>query len=209
MSMGPFVTTFPGMPPAKSLENAYQFRKVFPDEIGPDGAILPIFYERLRAAHNNPVPERRKRQRSEQPVFALYTDASGQEIRLDYIQSREFYCAWYEGFVFGFYGNGDATRDFVTLLNEIFKGRNLLICGYDGQDWEAAPGATDAEKLDFLYQSPKRPFGHELVLATMLRYPYEPELWPWRRHVRHVEFPAFDTRSFLKEHGVHDGADDE
>jgi hypothetical protein len=202
MAMGPFDTGHPGLPPARSLENAFQFRKVFADELGPaalngERAVLPIFYERLRAAHTDPAPHRHKRRRVK-PLFALYAGADGRELRLGYIESREFYCSWYEGFVCGRFGDGRATCAFAHCLAALDAGRSLLICGFDGNDWQAAPalpGATDADKLEALYLSPDRPFGHELVLATLLRYPDQPELWPWRRHARHIAHAPVDLRA--------------
>jgi hypothetical protein len=62
----------------------------------------------------------------------------------------------------------------------ITKGTNVLICGYDGY----AEGAT--ETLYEHYVDDKRPFGHELVLLTLLTVKDTAE-YPWNVYWRENE----------------------
>lgn len=209
MVMGPLDTgrRFPDgslLPPARLLENAWQFGKVLDDEVGPHGPdgerpVLPVYYARLHAAHEDPVPHRHKR-RGAKPHFNIFADADGRELRLGYVASREFYCSWYEGFVTCRFGDGRASVAFAHCLAAMDAGQSLLICGFDGNDWRA-PGdtgdANDAERLEALYLGTDRPFGHELVLATMLRFADEPDLWPWRKHARYTAPAPLDLRAVL------------
>ena len=62
------------------------------------------------------------------------------------------------------------------------KGNNLLILGYDGKDLNAPPRMrVMAEKLEAAYLDPSSPFGHEMVLLTLLTVD-DPIKYPWRIH---------------------------
>lgn len=55
----------------------------------------------------------------------------------------------------------------------IEDGYNLRICGYDAYD-------PHHYNMEDCYCDISRPFGHELVLYTMLTEPEEK--WPWRKY---------------------------
>jgi hypothetical protein len=86
---------------------------------------------------------------------------------LSYIQSRQFYCNFYEQLA-------SQQADFRHLKQKLIDGYNLQIVGYDGR---SMAGVT-AEQA---YLDPSAPFGHELVLYCMLTIENKDDL-PWRKH---------------------------
>jgi hypothetical protein len=64
--------------------------------------------------------------------------------------------------------------DFLRLQRLIDDGFDLRICGYDAYE-------VGDKTLEECYCDVSRPFGHELVLYTMLVAPEED--WPWRKYV--------------------------
>jgi hypothetical protein len=92
-------------------------------------------------------------------------DKDKKEHRLNYIQSRQFYCTFYERLA-------SVEPDFTKLQQLKDTGTNLQIIGYDAHP---IVGIVEDAYLD-----PSAPFGHELVLYTMLTE--EPANWPWRKH---------------------------
>lgn len=184
MRMGPVNTGQPGLPPALSIENAHQFGKVFPSEVDDNGDPLPVFFETQRAAYLDPVPHRHKPQAEGKnknvPLYSLWVTPDGKQHRISYGESRQFYCHWYAAIATGNPADDVpkpwkyARSQFKTLLTLLDKGHNLCITGYDGYDV--------TETLEEHYLDTSRPFGHEMVLFTLLTHPDEPDKWPWRKH---------------------------
>jgi hypothetical protein len=167
MSMGPIEHGQPGLPPAKNLENFHQGNKCFAREYDHEkDLILPEFFETQARFYNDSVPHRHKI-RGEKPVFSIFRLKGGTNERVSYIESRQFYCHFYEQFA-------RQSKDYQTLDEFLNNGYNLRIVGFDGFD--ASP-----EKCDEYYLDGSRPFGHELVLFTMLTT-MNPKDYPWVRH---------------------------
>jgi hypothetical protein len=167
-SMGPVEHPQPGLPPAKNLENFHQFSKKFP------GETIMEFRKTQIEAFNDSFPHRHKPQ-------AKKRDAKGQRIRplcwvwtrrdfsmkeMTYIECRQFYCNYYERFA-------KKSPEFKALKDAVDSGLNVRICGYDGY---AVTKSVEEQYLDA-----SKPFGHELVLYTMLTVEKEEE-YPWRSH---------------------------
>jgi hypothetical protein len=182
--LGPVDHGQPGLEPALNLENFHQSNKVWPHEVGPDGAPTEAFFELQKALYADPEPHRHKPgaqgERNDPrrgagknrniPYFSVWRDERGLH-QLTYIQSRELYCTFYERL---------ATQqpEFAALQTLLTNGYRLNLVGYD-----AYPVAkVDAEELDRCYLDPSRPFGHELVLFSLLVL--ERADFPWRRHAR-------------------------
>lgn len=160
------------VPVAKNLENFHQFAKLFKGESEED-------FTRIRKlGYSDKIPYRHK---FEHPEFkgiapeqnknialcSIYYSKDGKEQRYNYIESRYFYCHHYEAFV-------KKSKDYQKLVELREDGFNLQIIGYDGKDVE-----DKSEKgLYKLYLDPSSPFGHELVLFSMLVL--EEEQYPWR-----------------------------
>ena len=115
-------------------------------------------------AYNDPTPYRHKYapkvlkmyQNVNVPLYSVYYDRDGKEYRFSYFGSRYFYCKKYEELAI-------LTKDYGYL-------RQRLDQGYDGYP-------VDRPLLHH-YMDESRPFGHELVLYSMLTID-EPEEFPW------------------------------
>lgn len=149
--MGPVEHGQAGLPVALNIENFHQFNKVFPSEVGEDGEPLPIFYETQQAGYVDPVPHRHKIEAKGKNVPA-YSMWNGK--KMTYFESRQFYCTFYERIA----TNLD---EFKTLKQMLKDGYNLQIIGYDAYD-------VGDKTLEECYLDVSRPFGHELVLYTLL-----------------------------------------
>lgn len=183
-SLGPVVHRQPGLPDALSIENYHQFNKVFPLELDGKGNPLPVFYERRLKGYTDPVPHRHKfdlgqmkRQGQSRnkniPVYSIHLTESGEERRYTYVQSRYFYCSQYEKLAW-------ARPEFEALRNMISDGINLNIVGYDGYGVNFSPQEAKCDVLYRCYLDQTRPFGHELVLLTLLVLD-DPEDYPWKK----------------------------
>ena len=79
------------------------------------------------------------------------------------MESRQFYCTFYQRLA-------SQQPAFTHLQQLIRSGTNVQICGYDGR-------AIGHRSIEEEYLDASRPFGHELVLATMLTC--DPVDYPW------------------------------
>jgi len=180
MQLGPVRHGQPGVPDALSIENYYQFNKVFESELAGvttkgQRDIMGVFYERRNKAYLDPVPHRHKfpptfkrNGKREVPVFSLHLDSRGGERRCSYLQSRYYYCHQYELLA-------KQTADFATLRNWLAQGYNLQILGFDGYPitktmWEH-------------YNDTNKPFGHELALYALLLIENADD-YPWNKYYR-------------------------
>lgn len=171
-SIGPVHHGQPGLPPSRNLENFHQGSKLFLQEADDAGRPTQTYYENRLAFYNDPEPHRHKfigtdPQNKNIPICFLWRARDGVEHRLSYVESRQFYCHFYE--------RAAAELPELAKLRELLaSGHNLQICGYDARDGKV-------EDLDAEYLDPSAPFGHELVLYSMLTIG-DPERYPWRRH---------------------------
>lgn len=183
MSMGPINHGQPGLPQSENLENFHQGNKVYSDEVGLEGDILPIFYERQKALYESKIPQRHKIKtdgslyRGITPLFSLFRTKKAEgdlydEHRITYVESRQFYCNFYERFAL-------EDKEFLELKHKVSSGYNIQICGYDAYSIDY----TDSDKslvLEKCYLDASKPFGHEMVLLSLLIL--EPKDYPWRKH---------------------------
>lgn len=152
-SIGPINHPQPDLPPALNLENFHQFNKVFPDEIV-GGVIASSFFETQRKGYLDPEPHRHKENATGNvPVCSLWKLPDGTLKRLTYFESRQFYCTYYQRAVL-------QMESFKRLVKLLDDGYNLNIIGYDGYSVE--------QDLESCYLDISKPFGHELVLYTLL-----------------------------------------
>lgn len=167
MKMGPVDHGQPNLPPALNLENLHQGNKCFSEDVGSDGQPNHKFYEMRLSMYQDPIPHRHKDSSGHKnsPLYSVWVAIDGHEVHLPYIESRQIYCHFYEQFAL----KSDEFRKLQQLIND---GYNSQICGYDGYE----PTKT----LDEHYLDPSRPFGHEMVLYTLLTT--NPTDYPWRKH---------------------------
>jgi hypothetical protein len=170
--MGPIDHGQPGLPIAKNLENLHQFNKVFPCE-QKDGVPTERFYKTQREAYCDPVPHRHKAEAKSAaggnkniPAFSIWRRKDGSEKKCTYFESRQFYCNFYERIA-------KELPDFKFLKKKLKRGYNLQIIGYDAYPVE--------KSLEECYLDTSRPFGHELVLYTLLVEDDENN-YPWRKY---------------------------
>lgn len=162
MSLGPVNHGQPGLPPACNIENFHQGSKLYAEE-EKDGSFVP---NRLKF-YRDPVPHRHKfAGAANAPLYFVWLDAKEVEHHLTYVESRQFYCNFYERLV-------QQQAGYTNLCKLVNDGYNLQICGPD-----AYPMGVGG--IDKTYQDPSHPFGHERVLYTMLTQPEAS--WPWRVH---------------------------
>lgn len=99
-----------------------------------------------------------------QPSYAVHKTIDGVvERRFTYVQSRYFYCHFYEQLA-------KETVDFKKLQHYLDEGINLRIVGYDGYNV--------TKDLYTHYTDPTKAFGHELVLYSLLVIA-NPSDYPW------------------------------
>ena len=137
------------------------------------------FFKHQKAGFEDETPHRHKI-KGEIPMFWVWTDKEGVVHKLGYVESRQFYCNYYERLV-------KKTKQWKLLKKKVNRGYNIQICGYDALDITAfasklvcAAGEVSAKKIEKLYLDPDHPFGHELVLYTMLLL--EEDEYPWRKY---------------------------
>ena len=171
MSLGPIEHKMPNLPIAKNLENYHQFAKFFAFEMKNNVISNKAIKKRIEG-YNDEKPHRHKfsldtlKKHNDGvivPLFSMYYDKYGKEHRYGYIECRYFYCHWYEKLV-------SKQKDFKYLVKILKKGYNIQIVGYDGYN--------PTLNLYDHYLDPSQPFGHELVLYSML-YIDDPEHYPW------------------------------
>lgn len=130
-----------------------------------------IYYENRLKFYLDKTPHRHKYKSKDVknkniPLFFLWVDKEGNEHRLNYIESRQFYCHFYERLA-------SKQPDFLK-LNKLIKNKtNIQICGYDGRP-------IGHRSIEEEYLDPSKPFGHELVLAIMLIE--NPNHYPWKKY---------------------------
>ena len=167
-SLGPVDHQQKGLPPAKLLENYHQFNKVFDCEVDSKGEPSAKFYARRLSGYKDTVPHRYKFDRGSKSrtLYSVHEDRQGHLRHYNYVQSRYFYCHFYEKLV--------VKQEQLDELKDLRrKGTNLQIVGFDGYR------VTD--DLMKHYVDASRPFGHEMALYTMLTVE-EPSDYPWNQY---------------------------
>lgn len=177
MMLGPVEHNQPGLPPSQNLENFHQFNKVFDSEVI-EGTITSDWYDRRIKGYNDVIPHRYKlgptkrehNMRAGNCLFSIYVDPDGNELHYNYIGSRVFYCTWYERLA-------SQTEQYKDLLDMVSNYKiSITIAGYDARDADVITSDLAME----WYLDDTKPFGHEMVLATMIALRDTPELYPWR-----------------------------
>lgn len=176
--IGPIDHGQPGLPISKNLENFHQGNKVFKSEVDETGEPTAEFFERQIEMYNDAFPWRHKFHKYKQlaapkgnkniPEYSVWIDEEETVNHISYVESRQFYCHFYEMAM-------TTNKEFVKLKTMIDEGMNLQICGYDAYETD-----TDKNSLERCYLDSSKPFGHELVLFSMLVL--NKEDYPWTKH---------------------------
>lgn len=179
MSLGPIIHGMKDFPDAMNLENYYQGAKIYASELEANNITQKSRQIRVKM-YEDTTPYRHKtkypgmKEKSRIPEFSVYyTLSSNEERRYTYLQSRYFYCHWYEKLAC-------KTEDFNRLVESLENGYNLQILGYDGYNFPCHDEDV-VEGLWRCYNDTQRPFGHEMVLFTLLTGLDESD-YPWNRY---------------------------
>ncbi len=170
---------------AHNVENFYQFAKVYSDELtdelcecrGTDDSTFQYhfkpsgkFYANRDKAYADTVPHRHKK-KGIKPEFSCYGN-----IHCNYVESRWFYCSEMERLLI-------PTEAFARLKKLYDEGKSIEIIGYDAYK----PDGTDADTLYRHYCDERRPFGHEMVILSIIALGDDKESYPWNRYRREHE----------------------
>lgn len=173
MRLGPVDHGQPGLPPAMNIENFHQGSKCFIEEMDVNtGEPTALFNENRISYYRDVEPHRHKYFGSNPknrniPKYFVWVTKDGKIHKLDYIESRQFYCNFYERLA-------SRRPEYEKLRKMLTDGYSIQICGYDAHPFDPISEAEAA------YVDDTKPFGHERVLAVMLSNP--PERYPWHRH---------------------------
>lgn len=168
--MGPIKHGQPDLPDAWCLDNFYEGSKCYPDEVDENGDPTALFYANRLDFYSDPKAKKKEHAYPSHPLYFVWVGKGGEEYRLNYVQSRQFYCTFYERMVKNDYM-------FKRLVEILDSGTNIIIRGYNGRSIRGC----DIEKE---YLDPNLPFTHEFVLFSMLVLRHTPYLYPWRVHGR-------------------------
>lgn len=169
MRLGPVEHGQPGLPPAVNIENFHQGSKVYQEEVDKDGNPTDLYYKNRRDFYLDPIPHRHKYMGDSTtgnkniPLYFLWVSKDGKENRLTYVESRQFYCTFYERLV-------TVQPAFLRLKQMWISGYDIEICGYDGHP-------MPENDVEAAYLDSTKPFGHERVLAAILL-----EKCPWHKY---------------------------
>jgi hypothetical protein len=179
--------------PATCLENFHQGNKCYMSE-SIDGEPSQIFFENQRRMYESEIPHRHKildwnedieektqektqeekqkkkskksKKNKNEVLYSIYWK-DGKMLKLTYTESRQLYCELYEREVL-------KTEEYSKLKNLLLDGFNLQICGFDAY-------AITKSTLEH-YEDLDKPFGHELVLYTLLANECDATVMiPWRK----------------------------
>jgi hypothetical protein len=194
MKLGPVVHGQRDLPLAMSIENYHQYNKVFSQDVKhmkdcdcprsrewPHKRPAPCFYKLRFEGYRDPTPHRHKYPKEKGsaknaniPLYSVHVDANGVERHYSYVESRYFYCNQMEMLAL-------RSGAILRLVQMARAGFQLQIVGYDAYQ----PNGTDKETLYRHYCDPSRPFGHEVVILTLVLALYEgwiEEEVPWHRY---------------------------
>ena len=195
MKLGPVKHGQYNLPEAKNIENYHQFNKAFPCELTKIKCNCPRskewkhftvgedFYKRRLEGYNDNEPHRHKFERNEIkkdtkdknvniPSYSIHIDKHGVERHYTYVESRYFYCKQMELLA-------TKSQHFRSLNNLLQQGYKLEIIGYDAY----RINAYTSNDLYVHYCDSKRPFGHEMVIMTLLTL-NDSDDFPWNRYYR-------------------------
>lgn len=158
--LGPIDHGQPNLPMSKNLENFWQSSKLH------EGQTFQAFRTTQARWFESDKP---CRESSKKLLGWVWTNDDETTILHTIVEAREFYCTFYERLA-------KLTQSWQDLLDLVEAGGNVNIIGYTGVSLDD----PTPEELERRYLSEKQPFGHELVLVTMLAC--KQHEYPWVIH---------------------------
>lgn len=186
--LGPVYHDQLGVPISRSIENCHQANRVYPGEVDEKGEPTEEWSATRYKMYNDLRPHRHKvsvahpaKGQVVAPLYYVWVQPDGKIKKFDSVASRQFFCCYYENLATK--PGTEAAADLESLRVCLAAGYNLQIVGYNARpvlDYGTEP-MLEWELLEKMYLDPTMPFGHELVLYTMLSLD-DPAEYPWRRY---------------------------
>lgn len=149
---------------AQNVENAWQFSKVYVDQIDGHGNPLPTYFSWRDHGFAAKRAYRHPRGRDARPVFSLWKE-NGQWVHLSYIDARKtIYLPLYIKAV----KETDAFAELKTLYD---KGVDIALHDFDGYNFR-----KKNMSIKDVVENPSRPMGHSIAIALALGEPYEAQV---------------------------------
>lgn len=137
---------------ALRMENAWQFSKVYPEDVGADGTPAEDYWEWAKAGWADERAHRHPKGKGRVPAYSWWDGDS-----LSYIEARK-------RIYFPLYAKAVAkTKAFHILLETYRREGDVFLWGFDVYDHRAL-GMSFQDVLN----NPLRPMGHSFVLAYLL-----------------------------------------
>lgn len=170
-SIGPINHGQPGLPISLNLENFHQGNKVYENEVDANGEPTELFFEIQKKMYCETEPfihksdyinttntincvnkQKTNKNVKNTPLYSIWV-SKDKIHKVSYFESRQFYCTFYEREIIN-------NADFLKLKKLIENGYNLRIVGYDAYNV--------TKSIEEHYKDITKPFGHELVLYSMM-----------------------------------------
>lgn len=146
--LSPFVLQ---APPARNLENLWQFSKVYPSQVYTSGEPTPEWLEWRRRGWQDIKAHRYPMGKGAIPLYSFWCGK-----HLDYIEARkEIYATEYARNV--------VRTEAFNVLSRLYEDGNVILLDYDAYDHEGL-GMTLVDVVN----EPRRKMGHAFVLIMVL-----------------------------------------
>lgn len=203
-NLGPVTHRAPSLPAVDRLETYWRFGQAWPSELGLDGQLRDVFYQRRADAYAKQglalrkFPQKEQRDQHDavgavnrsEALFFVHPDVKGVERFYTHIESRYFFCCAFEALA-------SQREEFWRLKQWRLEGSHIVIFGLQERPNEDEP-------LWQWFESTQREFGAELALLAMLTT-LEPAQYPWHQYRRRNEDRFVDSAEMLTEyHAVPD-----
>ena len=136
----------------QKFENLWQYSKVYPQHISPDGGINEAYYKWRYDGFSKMRAERYPMGKGAKPDHTLWKG-----VKYGYIEAREvLYIPVYTELVV-------KTKSYAMLYNMVIRGENIALRDFDGYD-HISMGMT----FEQVVTNPKRPMGHAFIIYGLL-----------------------------------------
>ena len=137
---------------SKNVENAWQFSKVYPDQVDKDGYPLPEYFDWATKGWNETWAHRYPKGKGTKPLYSLWEDK-----KLGYTEARKvIYAPLYSKAV-------EDTAAFKALKRHYSEGCNIWLRDFDGYDFRSL-----GMSYEDVINNPNKKMGHAFVLAMLL-----------------------------------------
>lgn len=142
---------------SKNMENAWQYSKVYPDMIGPDGEPTPDYFKWRNSGYNKLWADRYPKGKGAIPSYS-YWKVNDEYVKLGYIDARKY-------IYIPLYACAVSKTDGYKKLKELYleKDGKIALADFDGYNY-----LKYGMSMKDVVNDEKRKMGHAFVLAMML-----------------------------------------